>query len=242
MFYFDFERLGLMLKHVLCGLAAGFLLSVSNAQATPVIQTFTLSGTGIIGGYDGGHQFGAGYSFPNSLAYSVTLAFDASALTGDTCNTASSNSCNWNFGAGGISETVTINGITHTYTAASGGIQYCVNCGGNFVNIFTTGPGAQFSGNFTDATKQLFSSTTDANDIFLPNDVTNIAITGTFQSNIGPGGLTSFVIAPTRLTADPADAASAVPEPMTLSLFGATLFGAVAMQRRKTKNRYLKPL
>jgi hypothetical protein len=216
------------LKSLFVALAAMFMTATA-ASAGP-IQTITFSGN--LGyGWDGAAQFGAVGDL-GGAAYSITLSFDTSQLKNDSCGVASNNSCNWNFGASGITETVTIKGITKAYTAA-GQIQFCA-CSADAIYLSTSGSGAGFSGSFVDSNK-LFSNHANVNNPNLLLDFTNVALTsGDFGSyNLGPGGSTSFGLTPRTLSA--ARAAAAVPEPITLSLFGAGFAGAVAMRRRRAR-------
>lgn len=180
----------LMFKSIL-GAAAALFLSVACAHATPVQ---TLSFSGVLGyGYESSGVFAAPNSQLAGKAYTVSLTFDPGALTGDTCGTAANNSCNWNFGAGGLTETVTINGVTKTYTATSGQIQYGIN-GGDTINITANGPnGLYIGGQFTNSSKTLFKSQTNANDPLLLVDIANLAVSGQFQSSgLGPDHNTGF--------------------------------------------------
>lgn len=203
------------------------LATVSSAYAGP-IQTIAFSG--LLGyGWDGSAQFGAVGDL-GGAAYSISLAFDTSLLKNDTCGAAANNSCNWTFGATGITETVTIKGVTKSYTSG-GQIQFCA-CSNDAIYFNTSGSGPGFSGSFVD-TNKLFSNHSNVNNPNLLLDFTNVALTsGDFGSySLGPNGNTSFGLTPQSLSASRASAT--VPEPITSALFGVGLAGIYTLRRRK---------
>jgi hypothetical protein len=212
--------------------AAALLLTATGAEATPVLETITFTGT-VASGWDGSAQFGPVGSIAGA-PYSITLAFDPAALSADTCGSASNNSCNWNFGAG-TTEAITINGVTKTYAATSGTIQYCA-CGGDSIYIQAHGAGGlYFGGSFQDSTT-LFKSQANVNNPLLLVDVAKAAlINGQFQSS-GLGGNTSFNVAVNAITDHygSAVAAARVPEAPSLAflLAGAMMLGMFATGRR----------
>jgi hypothetical protein len=219
------------------GAAALFLGAIASASATP-LQTITMTGTTGYG-YDGSGQFGSSGGDLGNKSYTLVISYDPTALKNDTCGAAANTSCTWNFGASGITETLTINAITKSYTLTSGTIQFCA-CSSDQVYINAQLGGTQFGLNFSD-TNKLFSSHTNVNLATLLLNVTSLPVTSTnFQTSglggnaSGNGGQTSLGFNPTAITTNFSTGA-AVPEPFTLSIFGAGLVGAAAMRRRKKK-------
>jgi hypothetical protein len=225
-----------MFKFALFAAATALLFSAANAEATPISLTFTgqISAYGM---YDGSQQFG-----PNSyggnlnpLNYSIAISYDPATLTADSCPTGSvNNSCQWNFGASGVSEAITINGITKTYTATSGNIQFCA-CTTDAIYITASSNGVEFGGSFVDSTS-LFSSQTNENAPNLLVAFSDVSLSSAnFQSSTSVGGNLSFSTTPKFLS--DSLPATPVPEPFTLSIFGAGLAGAAALRRRKKSQK-----
>ncbi len=191
-----------------------------------------------------GRHFGIAYNF-SPLPFSITLTYDPSTFSGDTCGVAAGTSCTWNVSA--LTEQITINSHVKTYTAP-GTITYCVSasCGGDTISFSALAPSLVFGGTLKD-TNLLFSSQTNVNNPNLLVAFSNVALTGSNSSSaISTDGSLFLNVTPAILgssggVSDPAPAAVAVPEPVTLSLFGAGLAGAAALRRRK-KRPEAKPL
>jgi hypothetical protein len=133
-------------------------------------------------GYDGSGQFGVSGTSLANKTYNVTISYDPTALMNDTCGVSANNSCQWNFGGTGVSETTTINSIIKTYALTSGTIQFCA-CGNDSVYIAASSGGLQFGLNFSD-TNLLFSNQLNANNPKLMLDFTNLSVTNAnFQTS-----------------------------------------------------------
>jgi hypothetical protein len=216
-----------MKKLALGGAVVCLFLSVAAANASP-IQNITFTGN-LSSGQDNSKMFGLGTNIAGD-AYSITLSYNPSAFTGDSCGSATTaNFCTFTLGAGGLTEAITINSITQTFTAATGTIAFGTG-GGDTIQVQGSN-GVTFSAGLTDSTS-LFSSQSDVNNPELLLNVTNLALSsGSF--NTSNGGPLSIGGSPSRITTS---LVTSVPEPITLSLFGAGLAGAAAIRRRrKTK-------
>jgi len=211
--------------------AAVLLAAMATAAQAGPIQTISFSGTTAFG-FDGSAQFGvSGRSLANK-AYNISISYDPATLTNDTCGASSNNSCQWNFT--NVTETVTINSITKSYALTSGTIQFCA-CGNDSVFISASSGGMQFGLNFTDS-NLLFANQVNVNNPMLLLDLANLPVTNANFQTSGLGGNTSFGLVPTAITTNLA-AATAVPEPLTLSLFGTGLLLTLVGGRRLRKQR-----
>lgn len=225
-----------MVKKFLSGLAVALALFAGEAHATP-IQTITFGGQ--LGyGWDSSGLFGpANTNFTNANAYTVTLSYNPLALTGDTCGVSANNSCQWNIGVGGLSESVTINGITKIFTASSGTIQFCA-CSTDAIYINTNNVQIGLS---VQDTSLLFKNHSNVNNPLLLQDFTNVSLTnGNFgTSGLGPDHNTSFGANPSKLSASyssGAVVAAAVPEPSSLALLSGGLMALLFFARRRRQS------
>src|SRR5581483_1281320 len=106
---------------LLAASAVAALASIAtSASATPAVETLTWSGTLGFGTDGGPAQFGgANFASLTGDPYSIALSWDPTAAV-DGCGGASNTNCFFTLGTG-ATEVVTVNGVTHTYTATSGG-------------------------------------------------------------------------------------------------------------------------
>ena len=179
---------------------------------------------------------GASYASLSNDTYTVALSFDPTALTGDTCGSSTSiNYCNWVFGASGVTEVVTVNGHAKTYTSAGPGGSLGIGVSSDAINL-SIGGVPQFGLYITDGSS-LFASTSNANNPEF--NFSNISVSGNFgDSNLGGSSGASLGGSVTKLSASFTSGGSdpvRVPEPVTVSLFGAGLAGVAAIRRRKKK-------
>jgi hypothetical protein len=200
--------------------------AVAPAEATP-IQTLSWSGTLGYGTDAGSPLFGTtAWAGLGGAAYSVTLSYDPTTLLNDTCGSSTSiNYCNWTLGS--ATESITVNGITRTFTATSGNIG--IGVGGGQIN-FTMGGVPQFGLNVTGG--NLFAGLTNAN--FTTYSFTNLAVNGSFQASNLNGASLGGQISSLSATSD--GGTTPVPEPLTLSLFGAGLIGIGLLLWRRKKS------
>jgi hypothetical protein len=204
-----------------------FASSATAASASP-IETLTFSGTLGYGTDSGGTpQFG---SVKNASltgdVFTIALSYNPTSLTGDSCGVSTTvTNCNWSVPS--ASESITVNGITHTYTGTGGNIGIGVNS--DQIN-FSIGGTPQFGLNVSDGSS-LFASTTNGN--FTTYNFSNVAVTG----NFGSSGLSGASLGGSLTTLSASFTNTSVPEPFTLSLFGAGLAGAAAFRRRREKKK-----
>jgi PEP-CTERM motif len=232
-----------MSKSMLLAVAASLALSVTAAQAIPT-ETLTLSGN-ITSGIDTSGLFGVvGHVFTSLDPYSIQLVYDPTALTNDSCS-GPSNNCTWNFGATGLTEIITIAGITKSFLASSGTINYC-SCGGSdqiHINTSSLLIGANF---FTLAPifKNQIATLIPANvnNPLALLDFTNLPLLGASltTSNLGPLQNFNLAVTPFQLSAVYSPGTPVrVPEPASIAMLGAGLASmslfAVARRRKNTK-------
>jgi hypothetical protein len=207
------------------------------ANATP-LETISWSGTLGYGTDGNPAQFGgANYAQLGGLSYSISLSYDPSALTNDSCGSSTSiNYCNWVFGASGITEVIVVNGHAPiSYTSSGPGGTLGIGVSNDQINI-SIGGIPQFGLNISNGGTALFASITNANNPTFA--FTNVSVNGSFNdSNLGGAGGASLGGNISKLSATYSSGVTtdpvAVPEPLTVSLFGAGLAGAVGMRRRK---------
>lgn len=214
---------------------AALLLSTLAAVATP-LDTVTVTGTWNSGTKDNAGFFGTAGSDLGGKAYTVTYSFDPTALTlasSASCNT----DCLYNIGTNGLTETLSaLNGstlVTKTAAVSNGSILFCSSASGcGSIRFDITGVN---SNGVTIGDLHLFSS---GEQLYT---ATNLATDPTFLNVTNAGGSLQDINTFQGDTISGFQHVSvsfanvAVPEPLTLSIFGAGLVGAGVLRRRKLK-------
>ncbi len=235
-----------MMKLAIYGVALGLGLALcAPAAFADPIETITFSGTAGSGSYQSTPIFSLTPSSLAGDAFSVALTFDPAQLINNTNKSCTLN-CQFNFIANSsVSESITINSVTKTYTTSVGGnsndfLTFIVS--GNASTGYTDeiklniGGSNQLTATLPDATSlPLFSSQTNVNSAYILENVSSQTLTGaSFTTNIGnsdPGlnGNGSPLILTT----------SNIPEPASLGLLGAGLLGLGIVTRRKSSPRQM---
>jgi hypothetical protein len=212
------------------------LLSIGTAMAAP-IDTITITGTWNSGTKDSAGLFGAVGSDLGGKSYTVTYSFDPDTLALQSSSNGCTTNCTYNFGTNGLTETLTaLDGsklVTDTLSASNGSVQVCgsangcgsvrfditnVNSGGLYVNdlhLFATGQNEQFFINANVGSDPTFLDIQDA--------LGSLQDISSFDGDTISGFSTVSV----------SFASTAVPEPLTMSLFGAGVAGMAAFRRRR---------
>ena len=208
---------------------AGLIFTTIAAQATPT-ETLTWSGTVGYGSNGSPAQFaGAGGNGVGLAgdAFTIQLIYDPATLTGDTCS-GPNTYCNWVFGASGITEKITVKGSTETYTSPGPGGSLGIGVSSDGAINLSIGGTPQFGLNIS-GTTPLFGSNANIEDF----NIASTSVTGSFGSSGLTGGAQVGGNGPFTFNAVYSSGATSVPEPISVSLFGAGLAGMAAIRRRK---------
>jgi hypothetical protein len=223
------------MKLIFAAVAALFLSTL--AAAAGPIDTITVNGTWNSGTKDPNGIFKPAGSDLGGTAWTAVYSFDPSTLILQTMGCSSN--CTFKFTS--ITATLTVGSMVQTVTALnSGTLQVCAaanGCGSIRFQIQGVNTGSGSSGliigdlhDFSNDGTQFFTSTNlSSNPTFL--SVTE-GSTGSLQDDTTIAGIrtTGF-----KNSATLNAVTTAVPEPFTLSVFGAGVIGAAAMRRRKKK-------
>jgi hypothetical protein len=208
---------------------AAFFLSTLGAVAGP-IDTITITGAWNSGTKDPNGVFLAKGADLGGIAYTTVYSFDPATLVLQTAGC--STNCTYKFAS--ITETLTAMGSTQTLTANnSGTVQVCSaanGCGSirfQLSNVNNNGLIISDLHDFSNGAQFFTSTNLSSNPTFL--SVTNI--NGSLQDIGSFNGINITGFKTVSINA----VTTAVPEPLTLSVFGAGIAGAFAARRRKAK-------
>jgi hypothetical protein len=213
------------------------LLSFSSVLATP-IDTITVTGIWNSGTTDVAGLFGTAGASLGNKAYTVTYSFNPSTLTLQGSSAGCTTNCTYNFGTNGLTETLTaLDGttlVTDSLVASNGSVMVCGaanGCGSIRFDISgVNSDGINISDLHLYANEQIFTSSNVNTD---PTFLNVLDAGGSLQdqNTFDGDSITGFQ------TVSVSFANTTVPEPLTLSIFGAGLAGAAAIRRRRNKKK-----